>query len=62
MSSDSFHIGFLGIKFGFSKTDSKLILSEGETVILRYWNWRKFGYQRKAYTLKNGKISVQRLN
>ena len=45
--------------FSFSKTDDHLILSEGESVIVRLWSWRKFGFIRKLYTLKNGVVDAQ---
>lgn len=63
MSADSFNFSLLKLfSFGFSKSDSTIKLNEGETILLRYWNWRKFGYIRKAYTLNDGKIHIQRLN
>ena len=62
MSSDSFKFDFFRlISFGFSKTDTEIKLNEGETIILRHWSWRKFGHIRKAYTLKDGKVTMQRL-
>ena len=62
LSEDSFKIGALGFNFGFTKKDNQINLKEGETILLRYWSWRKFGHLRKAYTLKNGKLHVQRLD
>lgn len=63
MSSDSFNFSMLKLfSFGFSKSDSQIKLNEGETILLRYWSWKKFGYIRKALTLKDGKVEVQRID
>ncbi len=61
MSEDKLNIGGLGFNFGISKKDEQIKLKEGEVVILRHWNWKVFGYIRRAYTLKNGKVIMQRL-
>jgi len=63
MSEDSFHLSILKLfSFGVTKHDTQIKLNEGETILLRYWSWRKFGYIRKAYTLKDGKVHMQRLD
>lgn len=62
MNTDTFSFSLLKLfTIGFSKTDSTIKINEGETILLRYWSWKKFGYIRKAYTLKDGKIKIQRL-
>lgn len=62
-SSDSFNFSLLKLfSFGFSKTDSAIKINEGETILLRYWSWRKMGYNRKAYTCKDGKITMEKLD
>lgn len=62
MSNDSFNFSLLKLfSFGFSKSDSQIKINEGETILLRYWSWKKLGYIRKAYTLMKGKITMQRL-
>ncbi len=62
MSEDTFRIGGFGFHFGFTKKDNQIKLNEGETILLRYWSWRKMGHIRKAYTLKDGKVHIQRIN
>ena len=62
MSEDSFRIGGFGFHFGISKKDNQIKLNEGETILLRYWSWRKFGHVHKAYSLQDGKVHVQRIN
>lgn len=62
MSEDSFNFSFLKLfSFGFTKHDNPIKLNEGETIILRYWSWRRLGHIRKAYTMKDGKTHMQRL-
>ncbi len=63
MAEDSFNFSLLKLfSFGYSKHDEQIKLKEGETILLRYWSWRKLGYIRKAYTLMDGKVSMQRLD
>ena len=57
--SDEVNIKTPLFSFGIKKKEFVLTLNEGETKILRYWSWRKFGYIRKAVTLKDGEIQVQ---
>ena len=59
MSEDSFSVGSPLFKIGWSRKDHTLVIEEGQTIIMRSWSWRKFGYIRKAITLKDGKIEVQ---
>ncbi len=63
MNKDTFHLSFFKLfTLGVTKHDSQIKLNEGETILLRYWSWRKLGYIRKAYTLKSGKVHMQRLD
>ena len=63
MSSDSFNFSLLKLfSFGFTKTDSVIKINEGETIILRYWSWKKMGYIRKAYSRKGNKVRMERLD
>ncbi|MDE1814899.1 MAG: hypothetical protein KGI05_09600 [Thaumarchaeota archaeon] len=50
-----------GVKFGF-KQEHQTTIQEGETLIVKVWSWRKFGYIQKAVTLKDGKITVEVLS
>ncbi len=61
MSDDSVSVKTPLFSFGISKHDEQIKLKEGDTILLRYWSWRKFGYIRKAYSLVDGKVKVQRL-
>jgi hypothetical protein len=58
MSEDSFrfHTPLFGV--GLTKRDNEIKLKEGESVILRYWSWRKFGYIRKLVRIVDGKVEV----
>jgi len=62
LSKDSFHFKIPFFSFDVSKHDEQIKLKEGETILLRYWNWIKFGYIRKALTLVDGKVQVQRID
>lgn len=62
MSEDRFKIGFLGFNLSLTKKDNQIKLKEGETILLRYWNWKKFGYIRKAYSLHKGRLRVMRVD
>lgn len=60
MNQDSFSIKFPF--FSISKTDSTIKLNEGDTILIKYWSWRRFGHIRKILTLQDGVISVKRVN
>lgn len=63
MPYDSFNFSFLKIfSLGFTKHDEQIKLKEGETILLRYWNWKKFGYSRKAYSVKDGITKMEVLD
>ncbi len=63
MGSDSFHISLLRLfSFGVSKTDTVIKIKEKDNIILRSWSWKKMGYVRKLYFLKDGKITMQKLS
>ena len=62
MSRDEIRVRTPIFSFGISKNDNEIKLKEGETILLRYWSWRKLGYVRKALTLVDGKVEVQRLD
>ncbi len=62
MSSDSFQLSLLKIfSLGIKKSDSTIKLLENEHIILRSWSWKRMGYIRKSYTLKNGEVIIQML-
>lgn len=48
--------------FGIHKKEHQTVIKEGETIIIREWKWKKFGYSKKAITIKDGKIYVKELN
>ncbi len=63
MSSDSFSLSLLKLfHLSMSKTDTVTKINEGDTIMLRDWSWKKFGYSRKAYTMKNGIVHMVRLD
>jgi len=59
MSEDSFKIGIPLFKFGFTRKDHSFEIKEGQTIIMRVWQWKRLGYMKKAITLKDGRIEVQ---
>ncbi|MDE1814716.1 MAG: hypothetical protein KGH87_08925 [Thaumarchaeota archaeon] len=50
-----------GILFGF-KQEHQTTIQEGQSLIIKIWSWRKFGFIQKSVTLKDGKITVEVLN
>ena len=59
MSEDSFTLGTPILKLGWTRKDHSFEIKEGQTIIMRVWQWRRMGYMKKAITLNNGKIKVQ---
>ena len=59
MSEDEFRLRTPIFSFGVSKKEHQIILKEGETVIIRSWSWKKFGYIRKAITILGNKVQVE---
>jgi hypothetical protein len=61
-NQDEFRFSTPFFSFGFKKSDNEIRLEEGETIILRYWSWRKFGFVRKSLKLVDGVVVVNRLD
>lgn len=62
MSEDSFGLNLGVFGLNFHKKDVQQKLNEGDTILIRYWSWRKLGYIRKTLTLRDGHIAVKRVN
>lgn len=58
MSEDSLNVKTPLFSFGVLKKESKIIINEGDTILIRSWSWRKWTFIRKAVTVRNGKIEV----
>ena len=58
MSTDEFNVRTPLFSFGIKKSEKKIVINEGDTVIIRSWSWRKFAFIRKAVTVKDGKPEV----
>ena len=41
------------------KTSHIITLEKGQTIFIKSWNWRKFGWTRKAVTNNDGIIEVK---
>lgn len=59
MSSDDIQVRTPVFSFGLSKKEHQTILKNGDTLIVREWKWRRFGYIKKAVTIQDGKIHIQ---
>lgn len=60
MSEDQINVKITPLfTFGLTKKDHEIVIKEGQTIILRYWSWRKFGFMRKAITIKDGDVQVE---
>jgi hypothetical protein len=59
MSDDSVAIKTPIVSVGIRKKEQEIIIKEGDTIIIREWNWRKFRSIKKAVTKTDGKIFVQ---
>jgi len=62
MSEDSIGISTPFFSFSLTKKENHIKIQEGETILLRYWSWRKFGYVKKVMTLNNGVVAVTRID
>ena len=60
-NQDEFKFSTPLFSFGVKKSDNEIRLKEGETVILRYWSWRKLGFVRKQLRLVDGVVVVHKL-
>ena len=62
ITSDKLSFKLPLFSFAVEKTDSQMRLRDNETIILRYWSWRRMGHVRKALTLSEGVVRVQGLD
>ena len=62
ITSDKLSFKLPLFSFAVEKTDSQMRLRDNETIILRYWSWRRMGHVRKALTLSDGVVRVQGLD
>jgi len=54
MSSDEFSLKTPLLSFSVKKSERQIIINDGETIIIRFWNWKKFTFIRKAISVRNG--------
>jgi len=62
MSFYSFILELPFLKFGVKKQENYIKLNEGETILVRCWSWKKMGHTRKAYSMKDGVTTMEKLD
>ncbi len=59
MSEDSFHVKTPIVSMGVTRKEHILEVEEGQSYLIRAWNWRKFGFIYKLLTVKDGELIVK---
>ena len=56
----SFNVKFLSLfSFGYDSSSTEFIIDPGQTILVKEWSWRRFGYKKTFYSMsKEGKLSV----
>jgi len=57
-NKDEVYIKTAFFTFGV-KTNHQVSIQEGQTIFLKSWSWKKFGWIRKAITNNHGVIEVR---